>query len=494
MKRNRHATPARSVVLTLALCLPATAPRADTLDGVMERLDRLERENRRLQEEIDALKTELAVREAPAPTVIAPASKGPDAKFVRVDPAYGYEILDPTTNINRTRRLVLERRRDGTLAPDTLHVQGAVTVIASVQSSNRDDKFGYMMRHPTVSNQVGDTVSEATIHSAQLGFTGSLGSWITGHAEMLFDPEQSFGAGTNTDLERNQVQMRRAWVLFGDLHRSPFHASVGKMDVPFGLTDTVSPFTASTVWHAFGALANGVSVGYAGEGLNVTVMGVQGGAQFRAANTPVEGTNVPSRLNNFAADVHYDFDLGSAGSLLLGGSWIRGTAYCQDYPIQHFLDCQDNNPAVDVYGRLVYGDLTFKAEFARTTDAWPGTFNPAMPQFAASRVTSFDVGVRRRIDAGRGPVDLSAEFSRFIAGPDGAPWEQQDQIVLGGAWFVRPNAKLFAEYIRVNGYAPLNFISGGSVRDENGRVLPDRTHSDRSARTDIIMVGVNVAF
>ena len=47
---------------------------------------------------------------------------------------------------------------------------------------------------------------------------------------------------------------------------------------------------------------------------------------------------------------------------------------------------------------------------------------------------------------------------------------------------------------RFNGYAPLNFISGGSVRDESGVVLPDRTHSDSSARTDIILVGVNVAF
>ena len=400
---------AARVVPAIAVCLMIGSVHADSLQHFMDRLDRLEEDNRRLRLQIEALKSELVARQAPAPAADAP-------------------------------------------------------------------------------------VSEATIHSAQLGFTGSLGSWITGHAEMLFDPEQSFGAGTNTDLERNQVQMRRAYVLFGDLDRSPFHLSLGKMDVPFGLTDTVNPFTASTVWHAFGALANGVAVGYASEGLNVSVMAVQGGAQFRSANTPVDGTAVPSRLNNLAADVHYDLDLGTAGSLVLGGSWIRGTAYCQDYPVQHFPPCRDHNPAFDVYGKLVYGDLTFKAEFARTTDEWPGTFNPGIPQFAASRVTSFDTGLKRRFDSGRGPVDVSAEFSRFVAGPDGAPWEKQDQIVLGGAWFVRPGAKLFAEYIRVNGYVPLNFISGGSVRDENGMVVPNRTHSDRSARSDIVMVGVNVAF
>lgn len=91
-------------------------------------------------------------------------------------------------------------------------------------------------------------------------------------------------------------------------------------------------------------------------------------------------------------------------------------------------------------------------------------------------------------------MDFSAEFSRFTAGPDGAPWERQDQLALGAAWFVRPSAKLFAEYIRVDGYAPLNFISGGSVKDAMGKVRPDQTHNDGSARSDVILVGVNVVF
>ena len=37
-----------------------------------------------------------------------------------------------------------------------------------------------------------------------------------------------------------------------------------------------------------------------------------------------------------------------------------------------------------------------------------------------------------------GPIDLSAEFSRFMAGLDGAPWQAQDRFVAGVARFVRP--------------------------------------------------------
>ena len=485
-----------SVILVAALCRESGAAHAGSLDALIERLDNLEAENRLLRREIEALKLrtdEPAGQEGPAPESGDPLRDGATGLALIV-PGYGYVVLDPTSNINRKQRLILERRRDGTLAPDSVTVHGAVMAVANYQTSNRAEKFGYLMRHPTSINQMGDEVSEATIHSAQLGFTASLGDWITGYAEMLFDPEQSFGAGTNTDLERNQLQMRRAYALFGNLDRSPIHASLGKMDVPFGLTDTVNPFTASTVWHAFGALANGVTLGYAGDDLNLSVMGVQGGAQFRAANTPVEGTAVPSKLNNLAVDANYTLDLGSMETLLLGGSYLHGSAYCHDFPIAHFMPCRDNNPAFDVYGRLVAGNLTFKGEFARTLEVWPGTFNPGMPEFGASDVKSFDIGGKYRFDLGYGPFDLSAEFSRFEAGPDGASWEKQDQLVLGTAWFALPSVKLFDEYVRVDGFAPLNFMSGGSIRDENGNLMPDRTISDASARSDVLLVGVNAAF
>ena len=489
--RGEAAATCAAIAARGARCFVARAPASNP---VVERLDRLETESVQLRKEIEALKAERTKPVGAPPSRADPAVETTAARFVRTDSKFGYDILDPTTGINRKQRLILQRRNDGTLAPDSLYVHGAVTAIANYQRSNRNDKFGYLMRHPTAKNQVGDTVSEATIHSAQFGFTGTLGDWLTGHAAMLFDPEQSFGDGTNTDIDRNQLQMRRAYVLFGNLDKSPFYASLGKMAVPFGLTDTVNPFSASTVWHVFGGLANGVTVGYANDGLNLSVMGIQGGAQYRAANTPVKGTAVPGMLNNFAADANYSFGLGPAATLLLGGSYQHGTAYCQGFPIVHFGACEENNPAFDLYGRLVYDDLTFKGEFARTTEVWPGTFNPGMPQFAASKVTSFDIGARYRHGTGAGPVDLSAEFSRLVAGPDGAPWERQDQFVLGAAWFAWPNAKLFAEYVRVEGFAPLNFLSGGSVRDDRGEVVPDRTHSDDAARSDVFMVGVNAAF
>ena len=170
LRGTKYPTLVSRVVLATVLWLMTGTGHADSIEGLIERLDILEQENRQLRKEIDALK---AIRQETAPQPATSASESPGAQFVHVDSEYGYEILDPTTDINRKQRRVLARKQDGTLARDRLHVQGAVTAIANVQSSNRDDKFGYLMRHPTAANQVGDTVSEATIHSAQLGLTGT---------------------------------------------------------------------------------------------------------------------------------------------------------------------------------------------------------------------------------------------------------------------------------------------------------------------------------
>lgn len=458
-----------------------------TLEELAEKLERLSEENQQLRARIEQL--ESTRQQTPEPRLAeAPVKAGDDGGYVRLSHQYAYEMLDPTTNINRKQLYLLEQKRDGKLAADSVYLSGAATVIADYQKSNTESKFGYLMRHPTASNQRTKEVSEAVIHSAQVALTGNLGDWVSAYVELLYDPEQSFGSGTITDVNRNQVQVRRGYVLFGNLKESPFYLSLGKMATPFGLTDTPNPFTASTVWHAFGGLAYGINGGYSRNGLNINVMGIQGGAQFRAANVPVDDSAVPSKLNNYAVDVNYSFGLGEASdSLMLGASYLKGSPYCQEFPVTHFNSCKEENGAYDVYARLTLGRFTAIAEYAETEDEWAGTFNPSIPQFHASKVDSWALGGKYRTSWFETDVDISLDFSRFVAGPDGAPWEKQDQIVLGLAGFITPSTKVFGEIIRTEGYAPLNFISGGNVG-------VGQTHSDRDAFSNILLFGANVAF
>ncbi len=289
-------------LLSLGLAAPALADDDSRIEELEARVQQLEAMNRQLLEVMQAQGL-LPQADAPAaPSMAHPApahygdaplqtahhgaghhegghgmSHGDDfhQNLVGISPEYGYQVLDHAEGVNTRPLTILNAARNGEL-DRRVTLSGDVTALANYQESNSNTKFGWLMRHPTSANQIGETVSEFVVHSAQLAVTGRMTDSITLYSEMLYDPEQSFGSGTLTDLNRNQIQLRRAFVLFGDLERTPWYAAIGKMDTPFGLNDTVSPFTNSTNWHAFAGLATGGMVGYYNNGLHVRAMAIQG--------------------------------------------------------------------------------------------------------------------------------------------------------------------------------------------------------------------------
>jgi len=475
------------IVLPFAVLVFSSSPGVNLKD-LVRRMEILEEENKELKAIVSELLEKDLERSEKTGSKAAhkPQSSGPQTHR-----DYSFEMLDHTSKVNQKQKTILEYKRSGKLDGKGIYVGGSITPILNYQKSNTDSKFGYLMRHPTANNQLGKNVSEAVLHSAELNLTANLSSRLSAYAELLYDPEQSFGQGTITALARNQIQLRKGYLLYGDLEETPYYAAIGKMAVPFGLTDTVSPFTSSTVWHAFGGLTYGALLGYSKDRWNISFDAIQGGAQFRAANVPVQGSSVPSKLNNLALDVKYTKPYDEDKNLLLGASYIKGSAYCQGFPVVHFNPCTDHNPAYSLYTQFSHGDRLYQAEFAQTLDEWPGTFNPNPPlnQFSASKVKSFQIGMRDRRNWNDKEVDLSLEFSRFVSGSSGSPWERQDQLVLGVAHHITSSVKLFSELIRVSGYAPLNFISGGHIPG-----TPGVTHSDKDARSTIFLMGVDAAF
>lgn len=456
------------------------------LDQLSKRLDKLERENAQLKTVVNRLLKNQKLIESPTEE-----NKKKSKQFkLQTNSEYSFEMLDHTKSVNQKQKKILKFKQNGVMDKGLI-IGGSVTPIIDYQKSNTDSKFGYLMRHPTSANQLGKNVSEAVIHSAELNFTANLSNSLTAYTEFLYDPEQSFGEGTITSLGRNQIQLRKGYLLYGDLQKSPFYAAVGKMAVPFGLNDTVNPFTSSTVWHAFGGLAYSALMGYSGDRWNLSLDAIQGGAQFRAANVPVQGTSTPSRLNNLAIDINFTTPFNSDDELLLGASFIKGSAYCQSFPVVHFDNCSDHNPAYSLYARLDKDQILYQLEYAETLDEWPGTFNPNPPlnRFIASKVTSMQAGVKRQINWNSKKVDMSLEFSRFKSGPSSSPWQKQDQWVFGLSHHMTDSVKLFGELIRVSGFAPLNFISGGHIPNQ-----PNVTHSDRDAQSTILLLGADAAF
>lgn len=505
----------------LALCAAAPAfadPDEARVEDLEARVEQLEETNRRLLEFLEAQGLMPGSQTAAAPHTpmhhAPPQEGGRDVvveiehhtgdaghgamaehrsddyhqNLVGVSPEYGFAILDHAEGVNTRQLTILQAMQAGQLNR-RVTLSGDVTALANYQESNSNTKFGWLMRHPTSNNQIGETVSEMVIHSAQLATTARVSDDFTVYAEMFYNPEQSFGAGTITDLNRNQIQLRKAFVMWGNLDERPIYLALGKMDTPFGLQDTVSPFTNSTSWHAFAGLAYGGSVGYYNNGVHLRAMAIQGGAQFRSHNSPVEGTAVPSRVNNFAVDANYTAQL-AGGSVLVGASYTHATSYCQPYPVFHFTPCDDNAPAFAVYTQGRFGAFEFLGEYAEATQMWPGSASPA-PQFAAFEAVeplAWTLGARYWMSH-RNPDDLalSFEFSRFVAGEEGTPWERQNQWVLGGSYFVTPSVNLFGEIIHTQGWVPLNFLSGGN--------LPGgASWSEFDAESNVFALGVQAAF
>ena len=406
---------------------------------------------------------------------------------VSIESLYSYEMMDPTTNISRKQKLLFHNKGKY-LSEGSLNIGASIITIADYQDSNRESKFGYLMRHPTSRNQIGNEVSEISIHSLQLQQSGAFTSWLAFYSEFLYSPQQIFSTGTITGVPRNQVEVSKAYILFGDKDQYPFYASFGKQDVPFGLMDTVSPFTMSALWHGFGPRAYSGVFALEASGFNLSLTAIQGGAQFRSANVPVKGTNVPSRINNFAADVNYTHKFHDNMSYMVGASYIKGSAYNQEFPITHFDPGKVHNPAWDTYVRFKLHDFTLQGEFAQTTKKWPGTHNPSPPLnvFNASKVTSFAVGGKYVVQKLIKEKDFSVslEYSEFKFGPNGAPWKLQSQLVAGVSSMIVPNVKVFAEAIKVQGYVPFNNISGDLDK------VPGTTHSDKSARTHVFLIGI----
>ncbi len=414
---------------------------------------------------------------------------GNNAPSIGLNSEFSYKMMEQNQDLRKTT-ILLEERKRGELRNRSLIIGTSLISIFDYQKSNTENKFGYLMRHPTADNQLGKEVSEMVIHSFQLSTTMAVNDWITAYADILYCPQQSFGAGTITALGRNQLQLRKGFVVLGDLRSFPLYVSLGKMDVNFGGTGSVSPFTNSTMWHTFGGLGYGGEFGFNKWGLRASFTAVQGGASFRALQTFTgDSSAVPSVLNNFTADINYTLKLGGNSRFNIGGSYMHGTSYSHSFPITHFAPTKMNNPAYAVYARLeVMNRITVKGGYAITAKEWPGTFNPAPPLniYAASKVSSTDVGAKFDFNPEDATIfSLSAEWSQFRAGPEGSPWERQNQFIAGFNALVNRSTRLFVEYFNTAGYSPLNFISGGNLP-------PGQTHSVRGASSNGIIIGAQI--
>ena len=87
------------------------------------------------------------------------ATQASSSELIGSNGTYSFQVLDHSRNTNIKQLLQLQALRDHELK-QKITFGGQITALVNYQKSNSDTKFGWLMRHPTSSNQIGNTVSE----------------------------------------------------------------------------------------------------------------------------------------------------------------------------------------------------------------------------------------------------------------------------------------------------------------------------------------------
>lgn len=334
--------------------------------------------------------------------------------------------------------------------------QARLSALAAATSS--EGNFSYLGRFPA--DFEGKSATDARLLHANAGMAAHVTPWINVYGELLFSDVFSF-----PDFKQGSLQVRQAYAVLGDLQASPWYLFLGKKNVPFGDMGTLLPFSQSVVWHYFGALHEGIGVGYSTQGLNLTLMGINGGRGIRAADSEARG-----QMNNFAVNAIWQGGDEHIG-WRLGAGYLLGTIY--DVTEAEHINPDAFGPynnAWDVNAQIHLGALVFSGEIAATVDDWPVTNHPVIAYKAEAAYDGC---------WGDRPARYAVSWSEGRQGEDGTEFEFNRQLAIGVGVDLGPYAMFSLEYVRSMGFAPLINIT---------------TVSDRDAAQDTLVAGMTIAF
>jgi len=421
--------------------------------------------------------------------------------MIGIDSDFTYAMIDQNNNVNQKPLFLLQNRQVGLESKLYLGLQARA--IGFLIKTNQQDKFSYLMRFPP--DFTGDYGSELLINNVNIGLLANVSSWMALYSELNWDPARTFegvdekitvqdptGAplvierGRVVDATRQTVSLKQAYMLFGDLDKYSVYGYLGKFRTPFGLDDTVSPFSANMIFHYFNGLSHGAAVAVYKEGVHLTAALLQGGPQFRTVNSGNYGGDV----DNFAISASYENEF-----VRIGGGVLGGTGYSSDFPIAHFAITGRRNPAWDGHLRLRFNPLTVSGEIVQTFKVWPGTAGtPTQPAnfFPASKVTAY--ALEAKVDVAEDtavPSAISVSWSEGRQGASGSQWEFNRQLTIGFQAKVQSNIGVYFEFNHLQGFAPLQWMTGfyPPGAPPGTFVLP----SKRDVKQNLGLIGITVA-
>lgn len=285
-------------------------------------------------------------------------------------------MLDFQENTTGKTLTLLSNRATGVLQPNSLYVGGHLQGSFMYQKTDAPGQFPILSRFPFFSNGTDQEAGVFAINNAALTFTSTFGDWTTLHLQ----PEYS---ETEYPGEQDEFQLRKAFVVFGNLQRSPFYAAFGRKTIDFGNFDSYNAFTQNEGQHYFWAVSDQpvAELGFYRNGLKITGSAFSGGRQLRVAFAD-ENNNIA----NYAFSAEQEFRFGNNGAFTLGGGYLHDTIYRDNFTAHTFQGRATGTPPANfisyrnsaVNGFAEYNSpfLDAMVEYTTTLEPWAA----AIPQ------------------------------------------------------------------------------------------------------------------
>jgi hypothetical protein len=371
------------------------------------------------------------------------------------------KMLDWQDHVTDKTMVLLNARKDGTLCNNKLTIGTMFKASLMAEKAEKDGKFSILSRFPGGAD--GKSLSRFVINNASVSVTATPTTWLTGYAQLEY-----------TEIEfpgQDSLQARKAFIVAGNLDKSPVYGFLGRKTIDWGNFETYSPFTHSVGNHFWRADSDGpvAGIGYEKNGLNIVATAINGGRHLRVADTPEEG-----EINNFAIKASKKFNVSDTVSATVGAGYLHGTIYnasLAHHPHNNDLATdKKRTAAVNGYATLSSPKFDANIEYTEMNDKWVAT---------NEKVSSLDIQGRYKTFIKNKPTVFSLSYGLGKVGPADTNFEKLEQYIAGVEMNVTPNISLGAEYVRNNGFIPL--INVTQV-------------SDKDADSDSLILGLRVTY
>ena len=399
---------------------------------------------------------------------------------VRTSVAHSNRMLDWQENTTGKALTILANRANGVLQPNSLYLGGAVKGAFMYQRTDTPGQFPLLSRFPFFSPNTDRESGVFAINNAALAITSTFGDWTS----VYLQPEYS---ETEYGRDQEEFQLRKAYVVFGNLEKSPIYAAFGRKTIDFGNFDSYNAFTHNEGAHYFWAVSDQpvAELGFYKNGFKLVGSALSGGRQLRVAFADED-----NNIANYAVSAEQEILFNNGGAFTIGGGYLHDTIYRDNFTAHTFRGRATGTPpanlingrngAVNAFAEYNSPLIDLMVEYTTTLKPWAAAIpqlpdGTPFPQYlidpagsttsynninfdeklevlvAQARIKPMVNGRRMAIAAVGSWGNISDDFGNPIVG---SSFEKNQQHALSVEYPINDFLDVGAEYVYNKGFIP----------------------------------------